>query len=405
MARMKYTDPRRRRAQPAQNVVPVDIEVIELSDDSLHDGEGVEATELLDDTAHNVDVAEGIEVPVDTMAHEEELEVFEQPDDIVHDEEGLGVVGVAVHMPSESDESLGFRDKLSPYQEANVRAMAIVVAGRTTEVQNQDLDVDDSWFNELPTQPQSPSLPSGFRVEQHEHAPLHAHMLDEEEEEEKEIPLPNQIEEGDIAAPLQMTLSNEEQILALDSFVDKFLSDICDEVVDENEEDEPLREALATEGERLGEELATEHVPNEELTRENDEEQMLQEAEHVLEHIAEVYAPISEPSTQEPAYVLEPPIQELTHVPEPTAEEAQPPPQNRQQRDTLRYLYEALTPTSFRPCDHLQIFRPTVSQLADDRELGDVNNPQHMDVNAACFFYVKSRFAFVVRSHNTTRQS
>ena len=76
MARMKYTDPRRRRAQPAQNVVPVDIEVIELSDDSLHDGQGVEATELLDDTTHNVDVAEGIEVPVDTMAHEEELKVF-----------------------------------------------------------------------------------------------------------------------------------------------------------------------------------------------------------------------------------------------------------------------------------------------------------------------------------------
>ena len=157
--------------------------------------------------------------------------------------------------------------------------------------------------------------------------------------------------------------------------MDKFLSNICDEVVDENEEDELLREALATEGEMLGEELAVEHAPNEEITRENDEEQMLQKAEHVLELIAEVYAPI-----------LEPPIQEPTHVPEPTAEEAQPSPQNRQQRDTLWYLYEALTPPSFRPCDHLQTFRPTVGRFADDRELGDVNNPQHMDVDAPCFF-------------------
>ena len=132
----------------------------------------------------------------------------------MHDEEGLGVVGVTVHMPSESDESLEFRDRLSPNQKANVRAMAIVVAGRTMEVQNQDLDVDDSWFNELHTQPQSISLRLGFRVEQHEYAPLHAHMLDEEEEE---IPPPNQIKEGDIAVPLQTPLSNEEQILALHS--------------------------------------------------------------------------------------------------------------------------------------------------------------------------------------------
>ena len=43
--------------------------------------------------------------------------------------------------------------------------MTIVIAGGTTEVQNQDLGVDDSWFNELHTQPQSPTLPLVFRIE------------------------------------------------------------------------------------------------------------------------------------------------------------------------------------------------------------------------------------------------
>ena len=65
----------------------------------------------------------------DTITHAKELEVFEQPDDIMHDEEGLGIVGLAMDMPSESDESLGFRDRLSSNEEANVRAMGIVIAG------------------------------------------------------------------------------------------------------------------------------------------------------------------------------------------------------------------------------------------------------------------------------------
>ena len=103
MARIKYTDPRLRHVQLAQNVVPMNIEVIELSDNFLHDGEDVEAIELLHDTAHSVDVTEGIEVPDDIIAHGEELEVFEQLDDVMHDEEGLGVVGLAVDMPFESD--------------------------------------------------------------------------------------------------------------------------------------------------------------------------------------------------------------------------------------------------------------------------------------------------------------
>jgi hypothetical protein len=48
------------------------------------------------------------------------------------------------------------------------------------EVHNQDLGVDDSWFNELHTQFQSLSS-FEFGVEKHEHAPLHANMLDKEE--------------------------------------------------------------------------------------------------------------------------------------------------------------------------------------------------------------------------------
>ena len=60
---------------------------------------------------------------------------------------------------------------------------------------------------------------------------------------------------------------------------------------------------------------------------------MLQEVEHVLKPIAKVYAPI-----------LEPPIQKSAHVPELTAEEAQSTPPNRQQCDTLWYLYQASNP-------------------------------------------------------------
>jgi hypothetical protein len=104
-------------------------------DDFLHDGEGVEAMQLLHDTAHSVDVAEEIEVSDDTIPHVQELEGFEQPNDIIHDQEDLGAVELAVDIPSESDESLGFRDKLSPNEKANVRAMVIAIAGGTTWIQ------------------------------------------------------------------------------------------------------------------------------------------------------------------------------------------------------------------------------------------------------------------------------
>lgn len=68
---------------------------------------------------------------------------------------------------------------------------------------------------------------------------------------------------------------------------------------------------------------------------------MLQEVEHVLKPIAKVYAPI-----------LEPPIQKSAHVPELTAEEAQSTPPNRQQCNTLWYLYQASNPLFL---DHVTI--------------------------------------------------
>ena len=251
--------------------------------------------------------------------------------------------------------------------------------------------MDEDWFNELHTQPQSPSLPLGFRVEQHEHAPLHANKLDEKEEEEEEkIPLPNQMEEeGDLAVPLDLF---NEKIKIISDFVDIFMNEMADEVIDEREEYEPEGEALATEGERLDEELAAEPAPDEELTRERHVTSEVPATEIIAPSeiiIAEEDVPALEPMLQEAAPVLEilePPIQEPAHEPEATAEEVPPPQPFGQRRDTLRYLYLAITPSSSRPCDHLQSSCPTVGPFANDRESGDINNPQHMDVDAAYFF-------------------
>jgi hypothetical protein len=216
--------------------------------------------------------------------------------------------------------------------------------------QYRDLGVGDFWFNELHTQPQSPSLSLGFSPDQHEHV----NMLDEEEEEEEEeIPTPNQIEEeGDIVTPVNLALSNAKTRM-IEDFVDKMFSDIGDEVIAEREEDEPHREPLA---------------PGETIIAEED----VQMSEPMLQEVA-------------PTPILEPPIEEPTHVPEPTAEEAQPPQHFGQRHDTLRYLYQALTPPASKLCNHLQSFRPTVDPFANDRELGDINNPQHIDVDVACF--------------------
>ena len=73
MARIKYTtpgkrstDPHRRREQHAQPVVPMKIEVIELSDD-------IQVVELSDDAAPTVEVAEEIEVSDATPTQAEGL--------------------------------------------------------------------------------------------------------------------------------------------------------------------------------------------------------------------------------------------------------------------------------------------------------------------------------------------
>jgi hypothetical protein len=101
-----------------------------------------------------------------------------------------------------------------------------------------------------------------------------------------------------------------------------------------------------------------------------------------------------EPIVEVPTQILEPLIEEPAHVPQPTAEEVQPPQSYRQRRNTLRYLYQALTRPSSRPCNHLQSFRPTVGPFANDRNLGDINNPQHMDIDAACFFTLSQYLFF-----------
>jgi hypothetical protein len=87
-----------------------------------------------------------------------------RPDEIMLDEEGLGAdLGVNVEIPSESDEF-----------------MPITTAGGTGDAQNQN----NSWFNDLQIQPQSPSSPLSFMVEV----------------EEQEIPPPGQMEDlGGIA--------------------------------------------------------------------------------------------------------------------------------------------------------------------------------------------------------------
>ena len=48
------------------------------------------------------------------------------------------------------------------------------------------------------------------------------------------------------------------------------------------------------------------------------------------------------------------------------------------------------------PCDHLQSFRPHVGQFADDRKLRGINNPQHMDVDAACLFMLSQDLPLLI---------
>ena len=112
MARIKYTTPRKRYtdlrrhheqpAQLAQLIIPMEIEVIELSDD-------VHVVELSDDTAHTLEVADGIEVSDATTTYAKEVKGLAQPDENMLDEEGLGDgFWVNLDIVFESDESMGF---------------------------------------------------------------------------------------------------------------------------------------------------------------------------------------------------------------------------------------------------------------------------------------------------------
>ena len=47
------------------------------------------------------------------------------------------------------------------------------------------------------------------------------------------------------------------------------------------------------------------------------------------------------------------------------AKDIQRHPNLRQQHNTLRYIYEPREPPPFRPCDHLQTFRPAVGHFAN----------------------------------------
>ena len=239
MARMKYTTPgkrfaayRRRReqaAQPAQPVIPRKIKVIELSDD-------VEFVELSDDTISIVKRAEGIEVHDVTTAHAEEVEGLGRPDEIMLDEKGLGVgVEVNVKIPSESNES-----------------MPITTAGGTRDAQNQD----NSWFNDLQTQPQSPSSSLRIRVEV----------------EKQEIQPPGQMEGlGGIAALPTEQQTEAIHVLAggfLGDFMHMMINEAAEEVAAESEEEKPLAEALVIEGKSSGHEPLAEDIPGEDLTGE-----------------------------------------------------------------------------------------------------------------------------------------
>lgn len=70
----------------------------------------------------------------DTTPNEEGLEIIEQPNNTTHDEKCIEVVGLAVTMPSESNKSSGFKDRMSPNEEANARALANTTSEKTMKI-------------------------------------------------------------------------------------------------------------------------------------------------------------------------------------------------------------------------------------------------------------------------------
>ena len=142
-------------------------------------------------------------------------------------------------IPSESDEDM------FPNEEANTMELAINIAGGTTNAQ----DEDDSWLNELQTQPQSPSSPLRVRVDG----------------EKQEIPPPGQMEglEG------MATLFIEQATKALDvitgrilaGFMGRMVRETTKVVAVEGNKDEPTYEAPVTKRKSLGHEPVAEPTP------------------------------------------------------------------------------------------------------------------------------------------------
>ena len=112
---------------------------------------------------------------------------------------------------------------LFPNEEANARVLAITTAVRTTCALNQN----KSWFNEVHTQPQSPSSPLRFRVDG----------------DEQEIPFPDQIE-GLKGIAVFTEHATEAFCVIVDCFLNKFMgrvvSDVAEEVTAKSEEEESL---------------------------------------------------------------------------------------------------------------------------------------------------------------------
>jgi hypothetical protein len=293
--------------------------------------------------------------------------------------------------------------------------------------QGQELNEDNAWVDGLQTQPQSPSS-SERRVEQNDHAPPHARMGDEVQDRQR-VEIVNNFagivieelweevmaEHDEEPAPnvYQLQVAEDEEIarqgylLAAEGYRLAYEGEELEAGVAQGEQLAVQGYMLAAQGYQIaaeGERLATEgyrlieedtqralqlaidnHAPVENPIAQEPEagedpiEQKLEAGEDPIEQephpaletiepdaalveepIAEHLAPGSEPIVQEPI-----PVPEHEHVPEVIAEYIQRHPNLRQQRNTLRYIYEPREPPPFRPCDHLQTFRPAVGHFAN----------------------------------------
>lgn len=110
MSKYKFTNPHG-HVHPKQNVVPMDL------DDTMHNAEDAEVIRPSDNIMHNV----------------EDVEVIELSNDTTHIVEGLEVIGLPWDTPSESSELLGSRDRMSPNEETNIRALVITASRGTME--------------------------------------------------------------------------------------------------------------------------------------------------------------------------------------------------------------------------------------------------------------------------------